>query len=122
MPARKSTPLEVRSKVWVELGGKVALSDWRVDLLRAVDATGSLAGAAERMGVPYRTAWHKLKEIETQLGLSLLHTVRGGSAGGASRLTPDGRAVVEGFDRIQQGIQQLVQERFDAEFGKARSN
>jgi hypothetical protein len=51
-----------RSKVWLERGGQVVLSDWRVELLEAIDATGSLARAAERLDVPYRTAWYKLKE------------------------------------------------------------
>jgi hypothetical protein len=51
-----------RSKVWLERGGQVVLSDWRVELLEAIEATGSLARAAERLDVPYRTAWYKLKE------------------------------------------------------------
>jgi hypothetical protein len=51
-----------RSKVWLERGGQVVLSDWRVELLEAIEATGSLARAAERLEVPYRTAWYKLKE------------------------------------------------------------
>ena len=119
MATKKKSPLEVRSKIWVELGGKVALSDWRVELLRAVETTGSLAGAAEQMGVPYRTAWHKLKEIETQLGVRLLKTERGGASGGGSRLTDEGRAVIERFERVLQGVQGLVQERFESEFGKA---
>jgi hypothetical protein len=51
-----------RSKVWLERGGQVVLSAWRVELLEAIEATGSLARAAERLDVPYRTAWYKLKE------------------------------------------------------------
>jgi len=34
----------------------VVLSEWRVELLEAIDALGSLSRAAETLGIPYRTA------------------------------------------------------------------
>ena len=39
-----------------------AMREVRVALLEAIEATGSLARAADQLGVPYRTAWYKLKE------------------------------------------------------------
>ena len=42
----------LRSKIWLERDGKVVLSDWRVELLAAVDETGSLARAARNLDVP----------------------------------------------------------------------
>ena len=62
-PARShGAALRARSKVWLERDGQVVLSDWRVELLETIEATGSLARAAARLDVPYRTAWYKLKE------------------------------------------------------------
>ena len=55
----------------MERGDEVLLSEWRVALLEAVAAAGSLAGAAEAIGVPYRTAWQRLKETEARLGVRL---------------------------------------------------
>lgn len=81
--------LAPRSKLWLEVDGRIALSGWRVALLEAVEATGSIAAAAERMGVPYRTATYKLREIETNLGVRLLATRSGGATGGGSLLTPE---------------------------------
>ncbi|HLH23155.1 MAG TPA: LysR family transcriptional regulator [Chloroflexota bacterium] len=104
------------SKVWLERDGQVVLSDWRVELLEAIEATGSLARAAERLDVPYRTAWYKLKEIERRLGVRLLATQSGGAAGGGSHLTAEAREVVARFRRVNAGIAQLVAERFRAEF------
>ncbi len=46
--------MEIRTKVWIEQDGEVLLSDWRIALLEAVEATGSLAEAARQMDVPYR--------------------------------------------------------------------
>ena len=114
----KVTPgVEVRSKVWLERAGKVVLSDWRAALLEAVGETGSLARAAERMNVPYRTAWYKVKEIEEQLGVRLLETHSGGSGGGQSSLTPEAREILRRFHRVCEGIKGTVTARFETELG-----
>lgn len=115
--AAVTAEVEVRSKVWLERAGKVVLSDWRADLLEAVEETGSLARAAETMDVPYRTAWYKIKEIEAQLGVRLLETRSGGAGGGQSSLTPEAREIIERFHRISGGVAGLVEGRFETELG-----
>ena len=110
------SPAEVQAKIWIEREGKVVLSDWRVELLQAIEEAGSLSGAAARMDVPYRTAWYKLKEIEGQLGLKLVTTHSGGSDGGGSTLTPEGREIVRRFQRIYRDVEDLVRRRFEREF------
>ncbi len=107
----------VRSKVWVERGGEVLLSEWRVELLEAVAETGSLAAAAEQLGVPYRTAWHRVKETEAHLGVRLLATESGGAEGGGSRLTDEAVDLVRRFRRVSAGLAEQVERRFRAEFG-----
>ena len=108
--------MEVRSKVWLEKSGRVAVSEWRVMLLEEIRDVGSLSAACERMNVPYRTAWYKLKEMEEELGVKLLKTKSGGAAGGGSRLTPEADEIVGRFRRAYEGIEALVAERFGAEF------
>ena len=109
--------LRSQAKVWLERDGEVVLSDWRIALLEAVQATGSLAQAAEQLDVPYRTAWYKLKEIERRLGVRLLETQSGGADGGGSQLTAEARQVIARFHRVNAGIDELIAERFRAEFG-----
>lgn len=106
-----------RSKVWLERDGKVVLSEWRIDLLAAIDETGSLVHAAEKLEVPYRTASYKLKEAEQRMGFKLVEAQSGGADGGSSRLTPAGRDLVERFRRVTQGVATLANARFRAEFG-----
>ena len=110
--------IEPRTKVWFERDGRVALSEWRVELLQAIDETGSLTAAAERMGVPYRTAWYKLREAEQQLGTRLVESRTGGVQGGGSQLTDAGRDAVERFLKVSGGLDRLIRERFEAEFAK----
>ena len=112
----KANQVEARAKIWFERDGKLVLSDWRVELLTAVGETGSLTRAAERLHIPYRTAWSKLKEIEEQLGVRLLETQSGGAGGGGSLLTPEAHELIARFRRVRDGVAELVRERFQAEF------
>ena len=107
----------VRSKIWVERATDVLLSEWRVQPLQAVAETRSLARAAERLRVPYRTAWHKIRENEERLGVRLLETESGGAEGGGSRLTDEARDLIGRFRRVTAGVADLVERRFRAEFG-----
>jgi molybdate transport system regulatory protein len=112
----RTSPVNVHSKVWLERDGRVALSAWRIALLEAVRDEGSLAAGAASLGVPYRTAWYKLREIEAQLGVRLLDSQSGGPDGGHTTLTPEAVDIVERFHRASRGIEEQVRKRFTAEF------
>jgi molybdate transport system regulatory protein len=111
-------PLIVRSKFWVEQDGELVLSDWRVELLEATDAAGSLAAGCAQMNVPYRVGWGKIKEIEGRLGIRLLESRSGGSEGGSTHLTEEGRALIARYRRFQAGLPELIRQRFAEEFGQ----
>ena len=114
---RDRSSLTIRSKIWIERDEEVVLSEWRVELLEAIDAYGSLTRAADVMQVPYRTAWDRVKAAEAQLGIRLLESARGGAQGGGSRLTPGARDYCQRFHRVSDGIQALIEQRFAVEFG-----
>lgn len=105
-----------RSKLWLETGGAIALSDPPVALLEAVARHGSLARAAEALNIPYRTARHKLREIERHLGLALLVGQSGGSAGGGSDLTPEARELIARWRAFSLGLDAIAAARFRATF------
>ena len=114
---RTVAPLEIRSKIWIERRGEVVLSEWRVELLEAIEANGSLSRAAEALDIPYRTAWERVKATEGEVGFRLLDSESGGVDGGGSRLTAEARDLCRRFRRVSSGIQEVVSRRFTAEFG-----
>lgn len=116
-PLARPEGWEPRSKLWIERDGQVALSDWRVVLLEGISRTGSLARAAEELGVPYRSAWQRLKESEECLGFRLVETQSGGSEGGSSRLTEAARDLLRRYQHFNEGIAELVDQRFREAFG-----
>ncbi|MGB5381873.1 MAG: LysR family transcriptional regulator [Acidimicrobiia bacterium] len=91
--------MQPKFNVWFEIDDEVATSRWRIDLLAAIGREGSITAGAEAMGVPYRVAWQKIREMEDRLGEQLLITQTGGSRGGGAVLTDAGQIHV---DRMQE--------------------
>jgi molybdate transport system regulatory protein len=100
-------------KVWIETSdGRVALSDWRVMLLEAVAEHGSLVAAAKALDVPHRTAWQRIQEMEARLGVRLLETTSGGVGGGRSQLSAAAQDLVQRYQSLRTGLDDLVRDRF----------
>lgn len=108
--------MEVRYNLWIEADGEVALSPWRVNLLKAIAATGSINAAAEQMKIPYRTAWQKVHEMETRLGVPLLRTHTGGPHGGGAELTDEAFSLIRKLERLSEVLSPQVQAAFKQTF------
>ena len=109
--------MNLRFNVWFEDDGEVVASRWRMELLSAVDAHGSITAGAAAMGVPYRVAWKKIREMEDRLGESLIATQTGGSEGGGAHLTAAGRVWVDRMhvfcDRADRALLDIAGDIFD---------
>ncbi|MCX5907442.1 MAG: LysR family transcriptional regulator [Deltaproteobacteria bacterium] len=112
--------IEVRSKIWVEILRRPVLGPGRHDLLRAVDKQGSIAKAARLLGITYRKAWGQIKFMEEQLGLPLVSKQTGGIGGGGTTLTPEARELLAKYDRLTEGVQEKINERFQEIFYEKR--
>ena len=108
--------MEPKFNLWIEQDGQVVLSAWRVRLLEAIDAAGSISAAAEKLNVPYRRAWEKIQEIEQGLGLKVVDTSVGGQGGGGAHLTPAGFKAVAQFHAFADGFDRQVAARYAATF------
>jgi len=107
------SPLQVRSKIWLEIDGEPVFGQGRDELLRLIRKTGSINAAAKEMGVPYRKAWTYIDAMEKRLGSSLVHRQKGGTGGGESSLTPEAEALLQKFDLLQHGFNELVNRKFE---------
>ena len=101
--------LRPKFNLWLETNGEVTFSIWRVNLLQAVAETGSISGAAARLGIQYRTAWRKIHEMETRLGTKLVDTQIGGREGGGATLTPFALEYIDRFTAFARQVEQAVQ-------------
>ena len=70
-------------------------------LLRRISETGSLAEAARMLGMSYRSAWGRIRKLESAYGRRILDTKVGGTSGGGAELTPAGLALFQEFRHIR---------------------
>ncbi len=100
--------IEPGVKLWLSLAGKGVFGEGKRQLLDAINRKGSLQAAADSLGISYRKAWGDLREAERTLGIPFLERHRGGSDGGESRLTEDGRKWLKEYDRFHDEVLESV--------------
>ncbi len=103
MAARRKKPRApvLRGRVWVEIGGRAALTEAGADLLEQIEACGSLSEAARRLRFSYRRAWMLLDAMNSAWAGALVRTATGGQRGGGSRITDLGRRVLRSYRDLQ---------------------
>lgn len=70
-------------------------------LLQALERTGSINSAAQALGMQYKTAWQKLDQINNLLPYPLVVKRTGGSGGGGSILTEQGKKLLARIAMLQ---------------------
>lgn len=89
----------VRTKIYVR---DDMIGSGKVDLLRMIDETGSISGAAAKMGCGYRRAWFLLDTLQRCFKEPLTVTSRGGPGG--TKLTPLGKEFLDRHDAHEREI------------------
>ena len=85
----------------VILDPKTLVGPGKAELLEAIEATGSIAGAGRRMGMSYKRAWYLIDTMNTYFLEPVVVSVKGGSTRGGAQLTATGRAVLAGYRRME---------------------
>jgi molybdate transport system regulatory protein len=104
--------INVRSKIWLEIDGEPVFGQGREELLRLIQKTGSINAAAKAMGIAYRKAWTYIDSMEKRMGFPLVNRLKGGAGGGESTLTTQANVLLEKFDLLQEGFDEMVNRKF----------
>ena len=86
------------------------------NFLILVDQSNSMQTACKEMEMSYSKGWKMLKIAEAQLGIQFLERQTGGSKGGFSVLTPEGKAFLEKFRRMEAAVQAAAEAAFEKIF------
>ena len=86
------------------------------EFLILVDQSNSMQTACKEMEMSYSKGWKMLKIAEAQLGIQFLERQTGGSKGGFSVLTPEGKAFLEKFRRMETAVQAAAEAAFEKIF------
>ncbi len=70
------------------------IADKRLDILRRIDAVGSISEAARGAGVSYKAAWQAIDTLSNLAGTALVQRLVGGAGGGGAQLTDAARQLL----------------------------
>ena len=93
---------KIKSRIWIECNEHVLLGEGRVQLLKAIEETGSLSKAAKTLNLSYKKGWGLLDSINKSAKKPVTINSIGGKGGGGAELTEYGKSLISAFDEINQ--------------------
>lgn len=111
---KKLSGIQLNYKIWLsDKNGQGILGDGKWKILKLIEEKGSIKSACDELGWTYRRTWGNLKKIEEFFGFPLLEKHRGGSDGGTTRLTEEGKKLVKAFDHFHASVDSVIVKGFD---------
>lgn len=101
---------EIRVRCCVDVDGERFFGPGPAELLRLIDATGSISRAARAMGMSYKKAWDIVDNVNTRGRDAFVIAHKGGQRGGGAELTEAGRKVVVAYDKLAGRIERIVRD------------
>jgi len=93
--ARKSAPAKPQIRIMFRKA--IAMGPGKADLLKAIDALGSISAAARSLGMSYRRAWLLVDTMNQSFKAPVVETLTGGQKGGGARVTDTGHEVLRRY-------------------------
>ena len=104
---------KIRVRCWVDIDGRKFLGPGRIELLRLIEETGSIAKAARSMKMSYKKAWAGVSEMNEAALNPFVVAKKGGKKGGGTELTEAGRKVVEAYTKLLSRINLIISKERD---------
>ena len=101
-PARKSPKQHPGPQIRIMFRKAIAMGPGKADLLRAIDATGSISAAARQMEMSYRRAWLLVDTMNQAFKSPVVVTLTGGKAGGGAAVTEFGKEVLRRYNAMEE--------------------
>lgn len=87
-----------------------ALSDRRLQVLRALGECGSISQAARQVGVSYKAAWQAIDTLSNLAGVPVVQKSVGGAGGGGAKLTDAGHELLRAAQAMAQARGAVMQQ------------
>lgn len=85
-------------------------------LLQLVEETQSLSKACKQMGISYSKGFKIIETIETQLGVPVIKSSRGGNKRGQSYVTNDGKKLLYRYNQFLKEADERIKDLFKKHF------
>ena len=119
---KRRTRLYLKTKTWVENEKKELLfGKGKTEVLLEIARVGSIAKAAENLGMNYKKAWSHIKLLQKNLDDTLVITQKGGGKESGTTLTPLASEYIQKYKQLQKEIEDFANKRFKELFLKPRN-
>jgi molybdate transport system regulatory protein len=98
----KKSDIAVQAPLWMQKNNQNFLGEKRISLLEQIDIHGSLSTAAKAAEISYKAAWDALNVMNNLAERPLTIAATGGSGGGGTILTDEGKKVIQLFRSFEQ--------------------
>ncbi|MBE0492343.1 MAG: winged helix-turn-helix domain-containing protein [Sulfurospirillum sp.] len=114
--------LYIKTKTWIENNDKDLLfGKGKTEILELIAQEGSIAKAAEKIGMNYKKAWTHIKILQRNLDDVLVQSQKGAGDAGGTTLTPIAQEYIDNYKQLQKEIEAFANERFIELFLKPRN-
>lgn len=90
-----------RIRLRIDFDGETYIGHGRIELLELIGRHGSIAKAAQAMGMSYKRAWYLIDGFSAMFREPLIERQHGGKGGGSATITPFGLRVVEEYRAME---------------------
>ncbi len=90
----------LNGNIWTEAKDGALIGVGRMELLEKIDKLGSISAAAKSMKMSYRQAWELVDSMNKQAEAPLVETSAGGTGGGGTVITQEGRKVIKLYKEL----------------------
>jgi molybdate transport system regulatory protein len=91
----------LRPQIRIMFRKAIAMGPGKAELLRAIEETGSISGAARSLGMSYRRAWLLVDTMNQCFKSPVVETLTGGQRGGGARVTDLGHDVLRRYMEME---------------------
>jgi molybdate transport system regulatory protein len=105
---------QARPRIRIVFGEGLRIGPGKIDLLEAIDKTGSISAAGRALGMSYRRAWLLVDAMNTMFASPVTTAAAGGAQGGGAHVTDFGRRLIQAYRTIETRASDLVQQELAA--------
>ncbi len=117
MTTGRKPKFHIRTKIWIEnADSDLLFGQGKTQILELIEQEGSIAKAAEVMGLNYKKAWTHIKTLQNNIKDDLVFTQKGGGGKGGTTLTPKAKEMIEKYKQLEREINAFADKRFEELF------
>ena len=105
---RKSEDITIEARFWLKKGEDRYLASGKIELMKAIKATGSISAASRKMGISYKKAWNLVDRLNSFSQEEAVTTEKGGKGGGGARLSSYGEYLLAFYEESSKRFSALL--------------